>query len=397
MQFIKRILNAEEKDSDKSTVITVMIAVFSGLFGTGAVFGFFNFDDFKQKDSGMGSIPANAPGFISTKTRIPLVDLNDEWRFATGDDPSRALPDFDDSSWRNIKVPSQWENRGVKNYDGFAWYRHSFSIDSSVTNQPVFAFLGQIDDVDEVFVNGHRIGGTGAFPPEYDTAWNRWRIYRIPEGVLQIGPDNVIAVRVYDEKMGGGIIRGNIGLFTTDLIQPLVSLDGYWKFKTGDHLDWKEPEFDDSEFESIQVPAAWESEGYQDYNGFAWYRKSFGPVPVNRSEEMVLLLGKIDDTDEVYLNGELIGQTGSPKNGKEKDSKYDSYHRIVREYHFSSSLLRPENQISVRVHDSQGNGGIYSGPVGIMTLESYNQFQEQLENSEKWQLSKTIDWLLGRN
>jgi len=241
------------------------------------------------------------------------------------------------------------------------------------------------------------LAGPGPSPPEYDTAWNRWRIYRIPEGVLQIGPDNVIAVRVYDEKMGGGIIRGNIGLFTTDLIQPLVSLDGYWKFKTGDHLDWKEPEFDDSEFESIQVPAAWESEGYQDYNGFAWYRKSFGPVPVNRSEEMVLLLGKIDDTDEVYLNGELIGQTGSPKNGKEKDSKYDSYHRIVREYHFSSSLLRPENQISVRVHDSQGNGGIYSGPVGIMTLESYNQFQEQLENSEKWQLSKTIDWLLGRN
>ncbi len=397
MQFIRRILNAEEKHSDKSTVITVMIAVFSGLFGTGAFFGFFNFDRFNHNNSGMGNIPANAPGFITTKTRIPLVDLNDKWRFTTGDDPSWASPDFDDSSWRNIKVPSKWENRGLKDYDGFAWFRHSFSIDSLVANQPVFAFLGQIDDVDEVFVNGHRIGGTGSFPPEYSTAWNRWRIYRIPESALRSGPDNVIAVRVFDEKMGGGIIRGNIGLFTTELIQPLVSLDGDWKFKMGDHLDWKEPEFDDSEFDSIHVPAAWETEGYENYNGYAWYRKSFGTVPVSGSEEMVLLLGKIDDTDEVYLNGKLIGQTGRPTIEIENDPEYDSYHRVLRKYDFPSSLLEATNLISVRVHDSRGYGGIYSGPVGIMTLESYNQFRDQLEESEKWRLSESIDWLLGRD
>ena len=115
---------------------------------------------------------------------------------------------------------------------------------------------------------------------------------------------------------------------------------------------------------------------------------------MSESEEMVLILGKIDDTDEVYLNGELIGKTGEHKT--KRDSKYDSYHKIVRKYPFSSSLLRESNQLSVRVHDSRGFGGIYSGPVGIMTETSHNMFKEQLEESGKWHMSDTIDWLLGR-
>jgi len=66
-------------------------------------------------------------------------------------------------------------------------------------------------------------------------------------------------------------------------------------------------------------------------------------------------------------------------------------------YRFPASLLRSSNQVSVRVHDSGGHGGIYSGPVGIMTEESYERLKEQLEESEKLSFRRTVDWLLGRN
>ena len=110
---------------------------------------------------------------------------------------------------------------------------------------------------------------------------------------------------------------------------------------------------------------------------------------------MVLMLGKIDDTDEVYLNGELIGKTGSLRDSDLDADPY--YYRQSRIYEFSSSLLRAENALAVRVHDSGGHGGLYSGPVGIMTKRTYEVYREHLEDSKKWRWGDTVDWLLGRD
>lgn len=114
-------------------------------------------------------------------------------------------------------------------------------------------------------------------------------------------------------------------------------------------------------------------------------------MSVSAAETLVLFLGKIDDTDEVFLNGKRIGQTGFDNSDDDAP-----YYRMNREYEFPAALLKETNTLAVHVYDGQGEGGIYSGPVGIMAKTDYLARQQQIAESRKWHLDKTIDWLLGR-
>ena len=91
----------------------------------------------------------------------------------------------------------------------------------------------------------------------------------------------------------------------------VLSLRGTWRFSIGDNEDWAEPAFDDSDWERIYVPSEWEDEGFRGYSGHAWYRKTFDFDAPEDLSAFSLVLGKIDDVDQVFLNGELIGSTGS--------------------------------------------------------------------------------------
>jgi hypothetical protein len=88
------------------------------------------------------------------------------------------------------------------------------------------------------------------------------------------------------------------------------------------------------------------------------------------------LLGKIDDLDQVFINGQLIGGTGDLVAGESRRVHTSYEHQEFRGYYIPAGLLR-ENQvnvIAVRVYDSGGIGGIYQGPVGLITQESYINF-----------------------
>lgn len=339
------------------------------------------------------SKPPTQENFISENAQTRVADLTGQWHFATGDDMARAEPDFDDSSWDKIAVPAYWEQQGYDHHNGFAWYRRQFSIDTKELNKALFARLGRIDDTDEVFINGHRIGGLGQFPPHYFSAWDKYRTYPIPEGVIQSGA-NVIAVRVFDVHQGGGISDGKVGIYVSHLSQPLVNLHGEWWFKTGDNSDWKNETIDDPGFRNIHVPGVWEQQGHPHYDGYAWYRKTFDRPDVSPDETLVLLLGKIDDTDAVYLNGHQIGGTGKLDNTDRRENP--EYYLVDRRYEFPASLLKQANTLAVRVHDSTGEGGIHAGPVGIMAKAEYLEYQQQLRQAGKWSFSDTVDWLLGR-
>ena len=64
---------------------------------------------------------------------------------------------------------------------------------------------------------------------------------------------------------------------------------------------------DDNYWKEIFVPAYWEVQGYKNYDGFAWYRKSFVLPEKYSGIKLVLMLGMIDDIDQTYINGTLIG------------------------------------------------------------------------------------------
>ncbi|MFP4548786.1 MAG: beta galactosidase jelly roll domain-containing protein [Fidelibacterota bacterium] len=306
--------------------------------------------------------------------------LISSWRFEIGDNLKWADPKFDDSNWEKINVPSSWEEEGFPGYDGYAWYRVKFKFKESPRKSAYYLKLGVIDDIDVTFVNGHMVGFNGSFPPDYQTAYNVHRQYIVPAEYLNFDGPNVIAVRVYDDHGPGGIHYGDVGVYKNKSpVTPIVELSGRWKFQTGDNLHWKAPDFDDEDWKDIFVPGVWQMQGYKDYLGFAWYRREFFLRNQWQDENLILLLGKIDDLDETYLNGQLLGKTGEMVEQNGQIPLHGWEYSALRAYYIPRDLLNygQNNIIAVRVYDGRTYGGIYEGPVGIITREQYLEFKDK--------------------
>ena len=205
-----------------------------------------------------------------------IINLSGNWKFEIGDNSEWINPLFNDSPWEEIIVSSTWEEEGFPGYDGYAWYRIHFTIDPSYKDQVLYLKLGKIDDVDETYLNGYLIGYKGSFPPNFVTWAHYTRQYRLNNACLNFEGDNVLVVRVFDYGGVGGIKSGNNGIYLAErTFVPELDLSGPWKFQQGDDRKYSDPEYDDTDWQSVPVPAYWACYGLKNYDGFAWYRKSF--------------------------------------------------------------------------------------------------------------------------
>lgn len=310
-------------------------------------------------------------------TEKKIVDLSKRWKFSLGDDAKWKEEKFDDSKWERIAAPASWENQGFHGYDGYAWYRTTFSLNEKDFDKDLYIVLGYIDDVDQTYINGKLIGLSGGFPKNYRTAYNAFRKYYIPNEYLNKSKENTIAVRIYDNELDGGIVSGNIGIFAYEGgIEPDINLSGVWDFTLKDSLFLKE-NYKDSSFEKLMVPAHWDVQGFQDYDGFGWYKKTFTLPDKYSGKNMILLLGKIDDIDQTYVNGILVGSTGN-WNFKDVPASFNENeeYRINRVYSVPQKIFKvgKENTIVVRVYDGFRDGGIYDGPIGLITQDNYKKY-----------------------
>jgi len=322
-----------------------------------------------------------------------LHELRGVWKFSIGDKKEWAEQNFDDSEWEDIFVPSSWEDEGYPGYNGYAWYRKSITFEKKAEQNNLYLRLGYIDDVDQVFINGHLVGFSGSFPPFYYTAYNSVRSYRIPDSVLNIHGKNVIAVRIFDRQLAGGIVKGNCGIYEKRYnIKIEISLEGYWKFKTGDRRKYKKTDYSDHGWRDLFVPDIWERQGIFEYDGYAWYRKKFIMPEEYIGERLILLLGKIDDLDETFFNGMKIGETGRLYEEPFPVGFEDEW-LVLRAYEIDENhiIYGGKNLIAVRVFDGMLDGGIYDGPVGIVTYKNFKKWQLRSKSSDKG----FFEWLFG--
>jgi len=157
-----------------------------------------------------------------------------------------------------------------------------------------------------------------------------------------------------------------------------LSLDTGWKFRTGDDPAWAQPGFDDSSWGTIDPKKIWEEQGFKGYNGFAWYRlrtviwsslKDYS----NERDSLQIILGRIDDCDQVFLNGEMIGENARTIYGKTRpdDGFTGERGRWNMERHYILAASDPriqwdkENVIAVRCFDQGGDGGMFGKPFEI--------------------------------
>lgn len=88
-------------------------------------------------------------------------------------------------------------------------------------------------------------------------------------------------------------------------------LDGAWEFHQGDNAAWAGPGFDDSLWDRLSADKPWGRQGYDSYEGFAWYRRHLALTPApGAPQDFSLLIPAVDDVYEVYWNGQRIGGLG---------------------------------------------------------------------------------------
>jgi len=149
-----------------------------------------------------------------------VIDLSGAWKFKAdwaenGLAAGWQKTEFDDSAWRDILVPGNWEDQGVKTnnprwpaggpddgYNGYAWYRRHVQLPADWGQTKVTLRIGAIDDMDWTYINGQLVGSTTG-----ERSDDEEREYAVAPGVLKPGADNVIAIRVLDIKGVGGIVK----------------------------------------------------------------------------------------------------------------------------------------------------------------------------------------------
>jgi len=155
--------------------------------------------------------------------------LPEKWKFKTGDNSEWSSPTFNDSDWGSISPGIVWEQQGFPGYDGYAWYRTTFTIPSRFRKDAeayggLSLQLGKIDDVDFTYFNGELVGKTGELPPNYVTGYDESRVYSIPASKVLWDKPNTLAVRVYDATGNGGIYGDPI-LLTVHGLADKISID----------------------------------------------------------------------------------------------------------------------------------------------------------------------------
>lgn len=127
---------------------------------------------------------------------------------------------YDASSWKSLQFPGYWESQGSPDVDGAVWVRKEINLTKEMISQDARLELGIIDDIDQTFFNGQKVG----------SRWNKYnlRSYKIPASLLKEGK-NVIVIRIVDTDGSGGFIPGKkYRLITAGGDLPL---SGTWQYK----------------------------------------------------------------------------------------------------------------------------------------------------------------------
>jgi beta-galactosidase len=145
-----------------------------------------------------------------------IIVFDSEWKFFKEDVGNAQDPAYDDTKWRNLKLPHDWSIEGTfseKNAGGMrggfvefgiGWYRKTFNLSPEHHGKKIFIQFDGIYKNSDVWINGKHLGKRwyGYVSFQYDlTAFINW------DG------NNVIAVRVDNSSQssrwysGSGIYR----------------------------------------------------------------------------------------------------------------------------------------------------------------------------------------------
>lgn len=137
---------------------------------------------------------------------------------------------------------------------------------------------------------------------------------------------------------------------------------------------WAAPELDTKDWSTMSLPELWESE-LPGFDGIIWYRKTINLPASWASAAAMLSVGKVDDEDQTWVNGTLVGQTAQ--------------YNAPRKYEVPADVLTAgNNTITIRAFDTGGGGGVWGEPEEMYLSISDTQTRDLAGN---WQYHQGVN------
>lgn len=148
-----------------------------------------------------------------------------------------------------------------------------------------------------------------------------------------------------------GDLQDSIAQAATDWLGAIETTD------IGLQENWQTEAIDWRSWPTMLLPQPWETGGPINVDGAVWFKTAFELESKQTKANISLSLGVLDDRDETYVNGHLIGQTGQD-------------YRAFRVYTIPDTLLKVgENIITVRIRDYGYVGGFMGQPNDLKLVQ----------------------------
>lgn len=135
--------------------------------------------------------------------------------------------------------------------------------------------------------------------------------------------------------------------------------------------NWQQEKLTTSDWKSLQVPGFLKEQGSDFTNGAIWVRKTIELTAAQAAKKATLWLGCIVDGDQVYVNGQPVGQTG--------------YQYPPRIYAVPAGVLKAgANSISIRITSYSANAGFVKDKRYELALGEGLFGDEQIDLKGEW-------------
>lgn len=179
----------------------------------------------------------------------------------------------------------------------------------------------------------------------------------------------------------------------------VMALNGPWKFIAGDNMQYAGSEYDDSDWETMDLSAppgahdddvglsgfipGWTAHGHPDYSGYAWYRLTVPLDGITGNDLALASPPAVDDAYQVFINGSLLGNAG------DFSGSVPIIYSIQPRMFLLPENIRKEKNITIafRVWMSSASRGPDAG--GIHIAPALGE-RSQIEKKYRFQWEQTI-------
>ena len=155
-----------------------------------------------------------------------------------------------------------------------------------------------------------------------------------------------------------------------------MDISKQWKFSTDPHDQglrhhWFAAEHADGHWEPIRVGMPWQEQGYQTYQGIAWYRTSVR-LPAKLPDALYVYLGEVGENYRIFVNG------------REVTHSHIQWPRRLTYADITPYVKAGQRiEIALRVEPGKNDGGILRGPVAIRNVEPPQRIYFDLSNQQQ--------------